>query len=461
MINIHTSDDTIAAIATPAGEGGISVIRISGRKAFEIAGKVFRKDKDPTAEFDLGPLKSHTVHFGYIAKGSELYDEGLLTLFRNPHSYTGEDTVEISCHGGSYLASRILSLIISHGARLAQPGEFTKRAFLNGRIDLSQAEAVSDLIRARTESAHRSSLSQLNGSLSAFVKESREDLLRITSLIELELDFAEEGLEFVSREEIGRMLADLREKVIRIISTYVTGKVIREGAALVIAGKPNSGKSSLFNRLLDRDRAIVSNIPGTTRDYIEENAVIGAVLFRLIDTAGLRESEDKIETEGIQRSYGMIAGADLTLYLIDSELDESDFLDEVDLYRNNFDQERSILVFSKSDLAKKHDERGISVSVFDEASIERLRNNMAMRFSEGKINIGSADLVVTNHRHKQCLENVADAIGNASASLEQGMSGEFVSLDLRSAMSHLGEITGEITNDDILNNIFSKFCIGK
>ena len=454
--------DTIAAIATPPGEGGIAVVRLSGSESFGIAGKVFYRDKALALGFDPASAGSHTVHFGFIAGTGGLLDEGLLTLFKSPHSYTGEDVIEISCHGGSYIASKLLTKLVSEGARLASPGEFTKRAFLNGKLDLSQAEAVADLIRSKTESAHASSLRQLEGELSGFVKQARAELIRITSLVELELDFAEEGLEFVAKEEIMKLIGTLSVRISEIISTYIAGKIIREGVTLVIAGKPNSGKSSLFNKLLAQDRAIVSGIPGTTRDYLEESVVIEGVLFRLTDTAGIRSSGDEIESEGIQRSFRKIADADLTLYLIDSQTTGDDLKPELQNFRERFSATKSILVFSKSDLGGKSEHPdGVRVSVYDDASVNDLRKIMKAKAFERGVKVNSSEIILTNFRHKNCLENVLASLASASRSAEQGMSGEFISVDLRSAMSHLGEITGEVTNDEILNNIFGSFCIGK
>lgn len=454
--------DTIAAIATPPGEGGIAVVRLSGKESFGIAGKIFYRDKGLAHGFDPASVESHTVHFGYIAGSGGLLDEGLLTLFKSPHSYTGEDVVEISCHGGSYIASKLLTKLIGEGARLATPGEFTKRAFLNGKLDLSQAEAVADLIRSKTESAHSSSLRQLEGELSGFVKQARAELIRITSLVELELDFAEEGLEFVGKEEILKLIETLSKRITEIISSYIAGKIIREGVTLVIAGKPNSGKSSLFNKLLAQDRAIVSGIPGTTRDYLEESVVIEGVLFRLTDTAGIRTSGDEIESEGIQRSFKKIADADLTLYLIDSQTAGDDLKLELQNFSDKFSGTNAILVFSKSDLGGKAEHPdGVRVSVYVDASVNDLKKIMKAKAFERGVKVNSSEIILTNFRHKQCLENVLASLESASRSAEEGMSGEFISVDLRSAMSHLGEITGEVTNDEILNNIFSSFCIGK
>jgi tRNA modification GTPase len=454
--------DTIAAISTPFGEGGISVIRISGEEAFHITGEVFFQNKDEKIKLRIEDFPSHTIHFGYIIEEEKIIDEVLISVFKGPHSYTGEDVIEISTHGGNFLAQKILNLLLEKGARHAEPGEFTKRAFLNGRLDLSQAEAVADLIKARTDEAHESSIRQLEGSLSNFVKQTREDIINFTSLVELELDFAEEDLEFVKKDELKNKIVNLVNRLGKIIESYITGKVIREGVNLVIAGKPNSGKSSLFNYLLKTNRAIVSEIAGTTRDYIEENIIIKGVMFNLVDTAGLRISEDEIESEGIRRSYKKIEDADLVLYLADSSEDEDSIKENVKYFEDHFDKKKSILVFSKCDMGRIIDYAdGIKVSLLKDETIEDLKNAMAEKVKSAEVKSGSEKIILTNLRHKICLENVVSSLKNAVKTIDEKMSGEYISIDLRNALKYLGEITGEVTNDEILNNIFSKFCIGK
>lgn len=454
--------ETIAAISTPLGEGGISVIRISGENAFPVIENLYFRDKEKTKKLIISETNSHTVHFGYIFDNDDLIDEVLITIFKNPHSYTGEDVIEISSHGGTFVARKILSLLFKNKARHAEPGEFTKRAFLNGKMDLSQAEAVADLIRSKTESAHLSSIKQLEGSLSEFVHKTKQDIINIVSLVELELDFAEEGLEFVKKEEILDMIKSLNERLRNIIAGYITGKVIREGVNLVIAGKPNSGKSSLFNYFLKTNRAIVSSIAGTTRDYIEESIIINGVLFNLIDTAGLRHSYDEIESEGIKRSHTKIREADLIIYLIDSSETEEEIKKETEHFNKDYNKKNTIPAFSKSDLSKSNTpESRLKISLLKDETIEELKKEMLAKVSSGNINKLSDDIILTNLRHKICLENVAGSLDEAAATIRDGMSGEFISVDLRNALSHLGEITGEVTNDDILNNVFRNFCIGK
>lgn len=459
--------DTIVAVSTALSEAAISLIRISGNNSFEIAQKIFRKKRDSNERFDCQKQKSHTIHFGYIFDGEEIVDEVLLYIYKGPNSYTGEDLIEISCHGGIYVTKRIFSLIIKNGARHAEPGEFTKRAFLNGKIDLTQAEAVSDIIKSRTELAYKASLNQLEGSLSGFIKSSREDLIKIISLIELELDFSEEDVEFIKKDELKEKILNLKEKLIKLINSFIEGRIIRDGLNLVIAGKPNSGKSSLFNSLLSSDRAIVSEKPGTTRDYLQENLIINGILFNLIDTAGLRFSKDEIESEGVKRSYIKINEADLILFLIDSTESISEIEETYNYFKENFPKEISLLCFTKTDLKMQisfediKSKNGIPVSIYNIDLINNLKKLMVEKFSHIQTSQFKSELVLTNFRHKQCLERVVYSLDKAVESIDSGMSGEFISVDLRNAINHLGEITGEFTNDEILDYIFSKFCIGK
>jgi tRNA modification GTPase len=455
-------DDTIAAISTPIGEGGISVLRISGNKTFNVVEIFFFKDKKGKKKFIASGVTSHTIHFGYIIDEGSVIDEVLVSIFKEPNSYTGENLVEISSHGGVYVAQRILSLILSKGICHAEPGEFTKRAFLNGKIDLSQAEAVVDLIKAKTDSAHLSSIKQLEGSLSEFVNKARQDIIDFTSLVELELDFAEEDLEFVKKDKLKKIIEKLMLGINGILESYITGKIIREGVNLVIAGKPNSGKSSLFNYLLKTNRAIVSTVPGTTRDYIEESLNIKGVLFNLIDTAGLRFSSDELESKGIKRSFEKIEEADLILYLVDSSEEEKLVNECLDYYKKNFDEKKSLVIFTKIDIAEEDFKKeGIKVSLYQDNTIEKLKEEMVAKAVSEDFRKKAGDIILTNLRHKICLENVVSSLRNAVKTIDENMSGEFVSVDLRNALNNLGEITGEVTNEDILNNIFQKFCVGK
>lgn len=453
--------DTITAISTPYGEGGISVIRLSGNKSFEIIENIFFKDPGKKKKIDISETPSHTIHFGYLFDGLNLTDEVLISIFKKPNSYTGEDIIEISSHGGLLVTQKILALTLKSGARHAEPGEFTRRAFLNKRIDLSQAEAVADLIRAKTESAHESSIKQLEGSLSSYISSVRQEIIDATSLIELELDFSEEILEFVSKDEFRKKINLLIDKLNNIISSYISGKIIRDGINLVITGRTNSGKSSLFNQLLKSDRAIVSDISGTTRDYIQENIIINGVLFNLIDTAGIRKSTNLIETEGIKRSFQKIEEADFILYLVDSTLNADLINEEMKFFKNKFDEKKSLLVLTKNDIKDLKERNEIKISIFNDASLYKLKNKITDKIKENTVQKSSSEIVLTNLRHKLCLENVVNALGQVIESIDKKMSGEFISVDLRNALSYLGEITGEVTNEEILNNIFSKFCIGK
>ncbi|CUS98587.1 tRNA uridine-5-carboxymethylaminomethyl(34) synthesis GTPase MnmE [Candidatus Chrysopegis kryptomonas] len=460
-------EDTIAAISTAIGEAGISVIRISGKDAIKIADKVFRGKRK------LEEVKTHTAHYGKIVDASgRVVDYVVATVFRAPHSYTGEDTVEISCHGGIFVTRKVLETILEAGARLAQPGEFTKRAFLNGRIDLSQAEAIADLIRSATELAYQSSLSQLEGSISNKIKKMRDDLINLCSLVELELDFADEDLEFVDKPELAKKIKDAISEIDELIETFKFGKIYREGIKVVIAGKPNAGKSSLLNALLNENRAIVSDIPGTTRDIIEESLNIEGVLFRVIDTAGLRETYDIIEQEGVRRAEEQMKKSDMILLVIDStdEIDE----DDIKLYNRVLDlamneSKRCIVVFNKVDLLNGKQIQNekvlgdfpvVYVSALTGQGLDKLKKLMVEQSFLGT-NRTDASVVVTNVRHRDALVKAKQSLQYALKSLEEGMSGDLVAVDLRAGLNHLGEIIGEVTTDDILNNIFSKFCIGK
>ena len=459
MINLF---DTICAISTPIGEGGISVIRISGPDSFNITQKIFSKSKDKSKNLNIGDTNSHTIHFGFLFDDEILVDEVLVSIFKSPNSYTGEDIIEISAHGGVFVTRKILSLIIKQGARHAEPGEFSKRAFLNGKIDLSQAEAISDLIKSKTDEAHKSSLEQLEGSLSAFVKQIREELISVTALVELELDFAEEDLEFAHKDDIKIKALQIIKDLNEIVNSYIKGKVIREGINVVIAGKPNSGKSSLFNSLLKTERAIVSEISGTTRDYLEENLIIEGILFNLTDTAGLRSTADIIEHEGIKRSFSKIHEADLVVYLVDSSNSKSEIEHSVDFFNEQIKSINKLLVFTKKDLAVIDiPDTVIAVSITDRDSLSKLKNEMVRKVKEKESNFKSGKIVITNIRHKICLEKTIESLNNVITSIDKNMSGEFLSIDLRNALNHLGEITGMVTNDDILTYVFSKFCIGK
>ncbi len=464
-------NDTIAAISTPSGTGGIAVVRVSGSNAIAVVDKVYH------GKTKLSEAESHKVLLGKIEQPLEkdkcLLDEALVTVFRAPNSYTAENVVEISCHGGHFLTRRILELVVENGARLAEPGEFTQRAFMNGRLDLSQAEAVADIIRAKTDLSLRAALSQFQGVLSKRVREMRESLIEVCSLLELELDFAEEDVEFVNKEQIANRLAATIQRIKDFLATYKRGKILREGARVVIVGKPNVGKSSLLNALLKEERAIVTEIPGTTRDVLEEQLDIRGVLFRMVDTAGVRGTKDEIEKIGVKRTLQQIKGADILLFLFDGSnpLDghDAELIEEVLSSRKEAGQGGIIAAINKIDLKKKLSKQQIKerleidevleISAKEHRGFKELED-VFLSQTVGKEAL-NGDPVVTNIRQKQALRAAIESLKEAQASLENGLSSEFVALDLRQALDRLGEIIGEVTTEDILGNIFSRFCIGK
>lgn len=448
-------EDTIVALATPAGVGAISVIRVSGPQSFLAVDNIFN------GKTKIDDAASHTLHYGDIKnQDDEHIDDVLVSVFRAPNSYTGEDSVEISTHGNPLITQRIIDLLIStSNIRLAEPGEFTKRAFLNNRLDLAEAEAVADVINSRTEASLRGARNQLDGMLSQKVKELRAQLLNSSSFVELELDFAEEDIEFVNQNELLKRIDSIIIEIDTLLESYDFGRVIRDGVNVAIVGRPNVGKSSLLNYILKESRAIVSEIPGTTRDVIREEVSIEGILFRLFDTAGIRISEDTIEKEGILRSQETVRTADVIIFLEDVEQSESR-----DLYLDllNFTSPNKIIkVLNKIDLFKESPKpTDVKISAKTGEGIE----NLFIKLKE--IAIGSESYtektaIVTNLRHHNCLKKSRENLINARESILKKMSGEFISVDLRNAEMNLAEIIGEMTSEDILNNIFMKFCIGK
>lgn len=447
-------EDTIAAIATPTGLGALAIIRISGNKAISVTDAIFKGKKR------IAETNSHTVHYGKILDNqNELIDDVLLSVFKAPNSYTGEDLIEISCHGNPLIAEKIIGQILKHDARIAEPGEFTKRAFLNNKIDLAQAEAVVDVICSRTDASLRGARNQLDGLLSKNVVVLRQSLLDTLSFLELELDFAEEEVEFVARGELTQKIISIIENIDNLLKTYSFGKVIRDGVNVAIVGKPNVGKSSLLNYLLKESRAIVSHIPGTTRDIIREEISIDGILFKLYDTAGIRFSEDIIEIEGVRRSNEAIVNSDIVLFVNDVEQGISE-----DLYKELIalkTKDRIIKVVNKIDL-------GRGDNVVDAVEISALTgqgiDNLIATMREIALihnNYSEKSVMVSNIRHYQCLKTAKNSLENSLSSIDQMLSGEFITVDLRIAADSLGEIIGEVTSEDVLNNIFSKFCIGK
>ncbi|PIW69020.1 MAG: tRNA uridine-5-carboxymethylaminomethyl(34) synthesis GTPase MnmE [Ignavibacteriales bacterium CG12_big_fil_rev_8_21_14_0_65_30_8] len=453
MTNKIQTDDTIAAVATPVGTGAISIIRVSGPNAINSVENIF------SGRSKLSKSKTHTIHYGKIIDKKNIIDDVLVFIFRAPNSYTGEDSIEISTHGSSFISQRILKLLIENDVRPAEPGEFTKRAFLNGRIDLAQAEAVTDVINSRTEVSLKGARNQLDGLLSQKVNSLREMLINSSSLVELELDFAEEDLEFIQFDELKKRIENILNEIDLLINSYNFGKVIRDGINVALVGLPNVGKSSLLNYILKEARAIVSKIPGTTRDVIREEVSIDGILFRLFDTAGIRISENEIEKEGVLRSREVVKNSDLILFINDVEQEyPKDLYSEL---KNLNKEENIVSVINKIDLKSKTQQKSdVKVSALTGEGITELFDLMKSKVF-GNSKYSEQNAMVTNERHYNCLLKTKESLNNALTSVSNKMSGEFISVDLRNALNNLGEIIGEVTSDDILNNIFTKFCIGK
>jgi len=466
---MSTLEDTIAAIATPVGDAGIAVIRISGPRAIEICDQRFR-GKRP-----LSGVATQTAHYGdFENRNGERIDEVVATIFRGPHSFTAEDVVEIGCHGGSYVTKTVLAALVESGARHAEPGEFTKRAFLNGRIDLSQAEAVADLIHARSRLSHQASIQQLSGRISQQIQRLRKSILDISSLLELELDFTEEGIDLLKKEDLLGGLTQIISSIQQLINSYERGRIVRDGVKVVLAGRPNVGKSSILNSLLNYDRAIVSEVPGTTRDTLEENISIGGLLFSITDTAGLRDSFDKIEEMGVERARKELQSADVILLVMDSSSrylpEDFRLVRECELEAKKLGG-RLLILENKIDLPDANNENQewswlngvtrIRLSAKTGQSIEQLRSNLleCAQGSERSFEAGSA--IITSQRHRECLSRAKTFLETALVQGEKGTSPELIADNLNLSTKALGEIIGEVTSDEILNNIFSHFCIGK
>jgi tRNA modification GTPase len=452
-------NDTIIALATPQGVGAIAVIRLSGKDAIRMCNEVFFGKNLETQE-------THTIHFGTIRDGERIIDEVLVSLFIAPKSFTKENVVEISTHGSSYIVNQVLKLLIRKGARPAKPGEFTQRAFLNGQFDLAQAEAVADLIHADSETSHQAALNQMRGGFSSEIQELRSRLIHFASMIELELDFGEEDVEFASREELRTLVERLLRAVEELILSFDLGNVIKNGVPTVIAGKPNAGKSTLLNALLNEEKAIVSEIAGTTRDFIEDEINIGGVIFRFIDTAGLRETADTIEAIGVSRTQEKMKTASLILYLFD--LGDTDLVEinrEVNKLENQgvpflkvankIDKAKEELV---NELKKSHPDT-IFISAGKKENLEDLKAKILALVNLDKFRTGNT--VITNIRHYDSLVKTRESLLDILAGLDNQVTNDFVAMDIRRALHFLGEITGEITTDNLLENIFRNFCIGK
>ncbi len=454
--------ETIAAIATAMSSSGIGIVRISGDEAFDIIKKIFRKKNKKTLE----TIESHVVHYGFIYDGEEEIDEVLVIFMKGPHSYTAEDTVEIDCHGGVLMMKRILETVIKYGARPAEPGEFTKRAFLNGRIDLSQAEAVIDVINAKNQYALKSSVSQLSGSVSRIIKELREEILYEIAYIESALDDPEHISLDGYGEELYKKLIPMEKRVERLLESSDDGRVMTEGVKTVILGKPNAGKSSLMNVLLGEERAIVTDIAGTTRDVLEEHIRLKGISLNIIDTAGIRDTEDIVERIGVDRARSAADEADLIIYVVDSStpLDENDrqIMEMIQdkkcvVLLNKTDLEQAV---SKEDLERETGKKVVPVSIKEGTGIEDLEKEIQSMFYHGEINFND-EVYITNVRHKSALEETEKSLKMVEQSIEDQMPEDFYSIDLMNAYEQLGLIIGEAVEDDLVNEIFSKFCMGK
>ena len=467
-----TFDDTICASATAPG-GALALIRVSGSDAVAKVSSLFTPSPRPdgTPRPPLTDAGGYSIHFGTVHDGDTVLDEVLVSVYRGSHSYTGEDSVEISCHGSSYIVGRILELLVASGVRMAAPGEFTQRAFLSGKMDLAQAEAVADVIASQTAAAHRVALSQLRGGFSDELASMRDELLEIASLIELELDFGEEDVEFADRGRLSNLLSLVRSHISRLIESFRLGNALKNGVPVAVVGKTNAGKSTLLNALLGEERAIVSEIPGTTRDTIEETFNVEGILFRLIDTAGLRESDDPIERIGIARAYEKLATAQLVLGVLDLTAPLPEIQASASLIREHLsDDQQLILLLNKADLASdvaieaaRKEVSGLSadilpVSARNRDGLDALLHRMTELFRD--LGIAGESTLITNSRHLEALKRTDEALCRVNDGLGS-LPTDLLAQDLREALYHLGTITGTVTTDDILGEIFSKFCIGK
>lgn len=447
--------DTIVAIATPPGIGALGIIRVSGEDAFRVVQKLFPQK-------NLSEQQPNTLHVGYLKDGDEILDEVVLSLYKNPKSFTGEDVIEISCHGSPYILQQTLEALVKSGARLARPGEFSQRAFLNGKMDLAQAEAIADIINAETKSAHDAAMNQMRGGFSKDLNSLRDRLIHFTALLELELDFSDEDVEFADRTELRELIDEVYQKTAQLMDSFALGNVIKKGVSVAIIGEPNAGKSTLLNALLNEERAIVSEIAGTTRDTIEEAININGILFRLIDTAGIREhTTDQIEHLGIERSKQNAGEADIIIHLIDLTR-EMEFPEWMNAYR-----EKTITVYNKSDQLLNEKKEKITspdhaaeiISAKTGEGIESLKQRLYKKALGGRI---AESNIVTNVRHYEALRKIVESLDAVKSGMEQNLTGDLLTVDVRRALFYLGEITGQVEIDrDILGTIFGKFCIGK
>lgn len=466
--------ETIVALATPSGAGAIAIIRLSGKDAITIAADVFQS----VSGKDITKQKTHTIHLGHIVEPStsssqagKVYDQVLLSIFKGPNSYTGENVIEISCHGSTFIQQQIIQLLLRRGAKMAQAGEFTLRAFLNGKLDLSQAEAVADLIASDNEASHQIAMQQMRGGFSNEIAKLREELLNFASLIELELDFAEEDVEFADRTQFHELLERIEFVLKRLIDSFAVGNVIKNGIPVAIVGEPNVGKSTLLNALLNEERAIVSDIAGTTRDTIEDELVINGIGFRFIDTAGIRETQDHVESIGIQKTFEKIEKAQVVMFLVDSTELTMESLErlkvEVEKIKNKYPQKALLTIFNKKDKLdesllqnlESQIENSIFISAKQKVGIEELKNELMSFVNTGALR--NNETIVTNTRHYDSLLKALEEVQKVKWGLNSGLSSDLMAIDIRSALHYFGEITGEVTNDELLGNIFANFCIGK
>ncbi|MFM9986146.1 MAG: tRNA uridine-5-carboxymethylaminomethyl(34) synthesis GTPase MnmE [Flavobacteriales bacterium] len=458
--------DIICALSTPPGTGALAIIRLSGTGSIELLDTFFSRN--------LRTRDSHTAHRGWIQQGEEKIDDVIVTLFRNPQSFTGEDTVEITCHGSPYIVQRILRLLVDHGAQIAKPGEFSMRAFLHGKMDLSQAEAVGDLIASENAAMHKQALHQMRGGFSKEINALRERLIQFASLVELELDFAEEDVEFADRSQLEKLVKEIEGVVIGLRDSFSLGNAIKNGVPVAILGAPNAGKSTLLNALLNEERAIVSDIAGTTRDTVEDSITLNGIKFIFIDTAGLRATEDVIEKMGIERSYAKARSASVILLVVDLSIDTPESIKAFvsDVKKEAGEDKHYIVVGNKLDMigvagaseppgmaAVRRAANGIAISAKEKSHIEELKNRIASAIESGKAHSG--ETIVTNARHYEALNKAASSIAEIKAGMAQKVTGDFLAIDIRKTLYHLGEIVGQVNADDLLNSIFSKFCIGK
>ena len=460
-------NETIVALATPSGAGAVAIIRMSGKDAITIAAEVFQS----VSGKDLSKQKTHTIHLGTIVDGTKIYDQVLVSIFKNPNSYTGENVIEISCHGSTFIQQQIIQLLLRKGCRMAQAGEFTLRAFLNGKLDLSQAEAVADLISSDNEASHQIAMQQMRGGFSNEISKLREELLNFASLIELELDFAEEDVEFADRTQFHDLLNRIEFVLKRLIDSFAVGNVIKNGIPVAIVGEPNVGKSTLLNALLNEERAIVSEIAGTTRDSIEDESVLGGIGFRFIDTAGIRETIDVVESIGIKKTFEKIEQAQVVLFLVDSSQLSDDSLEslksEIEQIKNKYPSKTLLVIFNKMDLMTAELVENINseisnallISAKNKTGIDDLKNQLLSFVNTGALR--NNETIVTNTRHYDSLLKALEEIQKVKFGLNSGIPSDLMAIDIRQALFYFGEITGEVTNDELLGNIFANFCIGK